>query len=239
MNNATTALSAAGSISFVITTDDVQRRAKPNLEVLRSAARDIDQVIVLTGSAAVPPVAAAADNSWFRVVTIPNASVIRLRAYLPVLCKKKWVVLLEDHSLVNARTLDAIRELIRTRPRTDLIAVLGKNLTAVSPWDWANFLHTFALIWAPLDGPPPFSLVTATIVRRAKLDTEAPLQDGAWELQLIPKIFSGGNVEYSNDIYVDHVKPLNLASALLTSSTRPRRCCPAEGIGDRGWQHLA
>jgi hypothetical protein len=124
------------------------------------------------------------------------------------------VVLLEDHSLVDARTLAAIREMIRKRPATDLIVFLGKNLTSVSPWGWANFLHTFALIWAPLHRPPPFSLVTATIVRRGRLATQAPLQEGVWEWQLIPKIFSAGKVEYSNDIYVDHVKPLNLLSAI-------------------------
>jgi hypothetical protein len=214
MRDAATA-PAAGSISFVITTDDAARRANPNLQVLRSAMRDIDEVIVLNGSAAAPAAPAAADESWFRVVTIPDASVIRLRAHLPAVCKKEWVMLLEDHSLVDTRTLDAIRELIRTRPRNDLIAFLGKNLTAVSPWAWANFLHTFALIWAPLDRPPPFSLVTATVVRRSRLETEAPLQDGVWELQLIPRIFSAGNVEYSNAIYVDHVKPLNLTAAAL------------------------
>jgi hypothetical protein len=88
-------------------------------------------------------------------------------------------------------------------------------LQSTSPWGWANFLYTFALIWAPIEGPLPFSIVTSVIVRRAKLGGAMPLPEGEWELRLIPKIFSEGKTVYSNDIFIDHFRPENLASAVI------------------------
>jgi hypothetical protein len=129
-------------------------------------------------------------------------------------CRKEWVVVVEDHAVIGPRTVDAIRELIRAKPELDLIPFLAKNLTSVSSWGWANFLFNFALVWAPLDKPPPFSIVTSAVVRRAKLGGETPLEEGAWELRVIPEIFSEGRTASSNDIFFDHVKPLNLVSAL-------------------------
>jgi hypothetical protein len=56
--------------------------------------------------------------------------------------------------------------------------------------------------------------VTSAIVRRAKLGRETPLEDGAWELRVIPGIFSEGKTASSRDIFFDHVKPLTFTSAL-------------------------
>jgi hypothetical protein len=121
---------------------------------------------------------------------------------------------LEDHAVTGPRTIDAIREMICANPELDLIPFLAKNLTSVSPWGWANFLFNFSLVWAPLHSPPPFSVVTSAVVRRAKLGGETQLDEGAWELRVIPKLFSEGRTASSNDIFFDHVKPLNFRSAL-------------------------
>src|SRR5207302_1937766 len=136
-------------------------------------------------------------------------SAFALRAHVPAVCRKEWVVVLEDHALIGPRTIDAVRELIRAKPELDLIPFLAKNLTSVSRWGWANFLYNFAPVWAPLDTPPPFSVVTSAIVRRAKLGHQTPLEEGAWELRVIPGIFSRGETASSNDVFFDHVKPLN------------------------------
>jgi hypothetical protein len=201
-----------GSVSFVVTSYQKLEYAKTNLEMLRPIVRESDEVIVLTGSDPMPPEIAA---TWFRVVSIPGASEFTLRAHIPAVCRKEWVVLLEDHAFVDGRTIDAIRELIRNKPEADLIVFLAKNLTSVSRWAWAIFLYTFALVWAPVERPPPFAPVTSAIVRRAKLGSEAPIKEGAWELQIIPQLFASGKVEYSNDIWINHVRPMNIASAVL------------------------
>lgn len=160
----------AGSASFVLTSHEFEHSGA-NLKLLRPALREGDEVIVLTASEPVRP----PEASWFRVVSIPGASDFTLRSHIPAVCRNEWVVLLEDHALVNKRTLDAILEVIRNKPNADLVVFLGKNLTSVSRWGWAIFLHVFALVWAPLQGPPPFSPVTSAVVRRSKLRSDARL----------------------------------------------------------------
>jgi hypothetical protein len=199
----------AGSASFILTSHEFEHSGA-NLKLLRPALRAGDEVIVLTASEPVRP----PEASWFRVVSVPGASDFTLRSHIPAVCRNEWVVLLEDHALVNKRTLDAILEVIRNKPKADLVVFLGKNLTSVSRWGWAIFLHVFALVWAPLQGPPPFSPVTSAVVRRSKPRSDARLAQGAWELQIIPRIFNSGKIEHSNDIFINHVKPMSLGSAL-------------------------
>ena len=183
-----------GSVNFVVTSYESFERTATVLEILRPVVRSDDEVIVLTGAA---PVRAEAVDHWFRVVTLPGASEFTLRAHIPAVCRKDWVILLEEHALVDRRILDAIRELIRTRPQADMIVFLAKNLTSTSKWAWAVFLHTFALVWAPVVRPPPFCPVTSAIVRRAKMGSEGVMAVGAWELQVIPRMFASGKFEYS------------------------------------------
>ena len=116
-------------------------------------------------------------------------------------------------------TLAAIRQTIGEREDIDGILLLGKNLTSShSAWDWANFLHTFGSAWAPIEHPPPSPVVSAVTVRRNALGTESPLKEGEWELRLIPRLYSRGRFAYSNEIYVDHVKPSDFTSTVVTRS---------------------
>jgi hypothetical protein len=204
------------SISFVVTAHEGLEDAAANLAVFRPKLHQDDEVIVITGRAP-SAVATSAADSWYSVVILPDASTFALRAHVPAACRKEWVIMLEDHAVIAPRTIDAVRELIQAKPQIDLIPFQAKNLISVSPWGWANFIYNFALVWAPLDRPPPFAVVTSAIVRRAKLGGDKPLAEGAWELQLIPRIFSEGKTASSSDIFFDHVKPLSLVSALTVA----------------------
>jgi hypothetical protein len=201
------------SISFVVTATDHLEHAEPNLAALRSTLRDGDEVFVFTCLEA--PKTAAPAESWYSVVTVPDATVFALRAQIPAICHNEWIVLLEDHALIEPRAIESIREVIRSKPGIDLIAFLAKNLSSRSRWGWAVFLYVFALVWAPIEGSVPFSAVTSTVVRRARLGKEAPLEEGLWELKLIPGIFSQGKVAYANDIFIDHFKPVTPLSAVI------------------------
>jgi hypothetical protein len=201
------------SISFVVTATDRLEHAAPNLATLRSRLRDGDEVFVFTCLEA--PNAATSTESWYSVITVPDATVFALRARIPAVCRNEWIVLLEDHALIEPRAIDSIREVIRSRPGIDLIAFLAKNLRSRSRWGWAVFLYVFALVWVPIEGPLPFSAVTSAVVRRARLGKEAPLEEGFWELKLIPGIFSQGKTAYSNDIFIDHFKPVTPLSAVI------------------------
>ena len=202
------------SISFVITAPRDLREITANLETLRSQLCECDEVIVLTGIE--PTETETPGQIPYSLVVIPDASVFTLRAHIPAVCHNEWVVLIEDHALVNPPALRSIRELIRTNSELDMIVFLAKNLTSISPWGWAIFLFNFTLVWAPLgEAAPPFSPVTSAVIRRAKFGTDAPLREGVWELQLIPKIYSEGKFAYGNAIYFDHVRHVNFVSAVI------------------------
>ena len=224
----------AGSISFVVITENNVRDCDAILEVLSLGKHPIDDVIVLTRSDRVSEINTA-DRPWCRVIGISDASIYSLRAVIPTISQNDWLVVLEEHSLVTIATLDAIRSTIQNQSDIDLIVFLGKNLTSVSPWGWANFLHTFALIWAPIDEPPPFSPVTSVIVRRAALQTDCAFREGEWELRTIPQIFARGRIAYSNDICVDHIRRLTIISCFLINYHNARA---GAGIGRGLHEHL-
>jgi hypothetical protein len=137
-----------------------------------------------------------------------------MRALMPAICRKSWIVLLEDHSMIDGKTVAAIRALVRTRPDIDMIPFLAKNLTSTRVWEWAIFLHTFGPVWAPLGHAPPFSPVTSAIVRRGSFPSDAPMKDGEWELEFIPHLYASGRWAYSNEIFIDHVKLLSFTEAI-------------------------
>ena len=213
----------AASIAFLVLTETCAHDCDAVLNEIKRAKKPADEVIVLTRADQVAKITPV-DRSWFRIVGIPDASVFMLRAHIPTLSRNDWLVVLEEHSLVTSATLEAIRNTIENKSDIDLIPFLGKNLTSVSPWGWANFLHTFALIWAPVSGPPQFSSVTSTVVRRAALGTDSALEAGEWEDHTIPRIFASGKFAYSNEIYVDHVRHLTMGSCVLINYHNARSC---------------
>jgi len=113
---------------------------------------------------------------------------------------------------------------IRKRRDIDLVAILTKNLTSVSAWDWAAFIHGLSPIWPPLDQAPPFALVTSALVRSAALGTQRPLAIGEWEFRLIPRLYSSGRYAYSNEIYVDHVSSRSGLDHMLFGYLNNRAC---------------
>jgi hypothetical protein len=197
----------------VITARRYSNFAEPLLKIVASAKRPDDEVILLVSEDHAE--AATFRPSWLRVVEIPDASVFRLRSQIPAICRREWVVLFEDHVMVEPGAIEEIRRLIREQPDLDLIPFVAKNLTSTDTWDWAIFLFTFALVWAPIGRPPPFAVVTSAVVRRSRLGSGAALQDGEWELRVIPGIFQTGKFAYSNAISIDHIKPKSCREALI------------------------
>jgi hypothetical protein len=206
----------ASSIAFVVITETAARDCNAVLEVCKQAKKPTDEVIILTRSDRVSEIQQV-DRSWFRVIGFPNASIFSLRAQIPTVSQNDWLIVLEEHSLVTKATLEAIRSTIENQPNIDLIVFLGKNLTSVSPWGWANFLHTFALIWAPIDEPPAFSPVSSAVVRRAALRTDAALKEGEWEHLTVARTFASDRVAYSNEIYIDHVRHFTAISCIFSN----------------------
>jgi len=90
----------AGSISFVVITENNVRDCDAILEVLSLGKHPIDDVIVLTRSDRVSEINTA-DRPWCRVIGISDASIYSLRAQIPTISQNDWLVVLEEHSLVT------------------------------------------------------------------------------------------------------------------------------------------
>jgi hypothetical protein len=204
--------SPSDSVSFVVAGGEYSDLCVPLLKRLAAALRADDELILVVRRDHSQTATFRPES--LRVIEIAGASIYRMRALLPKICQREWVVLLEDHTMVEPSAIDDIRRLIRERPDIDLIPFFGKNLTSTGPWGWANFLFTFALVWAPLDHPPPLSIVTSAVVRRACLGAGEPLKEGEWELAIIPGIHRSGKFACSNLIFVDHIKPVRFLAAL-------------------------
>jgi hypothetical protein len=219
--------SGGDSISFAIITESGARYCGAILERLRAARRESDEVLLVTRDDRVRDLPVPIEP-WFRVVAVPgDASEFTLRGHLPLIARKDWVVALEDHVLVTADTFSAIRDMIRTRADIDLVVFLAANLTSVTRWSWAAFLHTFTLVWAPIAGPPPYAPVTSAIIRRSVLGAEK-LKDGEWEFEIIPRLLREERYAYANDIYVDHVKPIRALAAFALIYHNGRACAGIE-----------
>ena len=226
--------SPPGSISFVLVTETGVDRAGPVLDAIGAALRAGDEAILLTRSDRIVDLPSPAPP-WLRVVGLPEASVFRLRGHVPAVARCEWIVLFEEHTFMTAAGVAAMRQMIGERRDIDLIVILGKNLTSVSPWGWANFLHTFARAWAPVDQPPPFAPVTSVALRRAALPGEAPLQDGEWELKVVPRLFATGRVGWAEtrSISITTGRWNSPPASPSTSTTRARAVPSCAGWGCR------
>jgi hypothetical protein len=214
---------AAGTITFIVTTENGVGHCRAIMDRLRTARREGDEVILLVRADRVAGLDVPVEP-WFRVVPVAgDVSSFGLRREIPLLAAREWVVLLEEHSLVTPASIDAARELIRERTDIDLGVFLARNLTVTTPWGWATFLYTFVRVWAPLAGPPAYVPVTAAIVRRGALGTER-LRGGAWEFEVVPRLLAGGRFAYSNDVYIDHVKPVGAVSGIVLIFHNARAC---------------
>ena len=120
---------------------------------------------------------------------------------------------------------------IRKRRDIDLVVILTKNLTSVSAWDWAAFIHGLSPIWPPVDQAPPFALVTSALVRSTALGTQRPLAIGecaggataAAELKAEGKKDVGYAISQAKRFLQEGVYMIMIESEGITENTDPWR----------------
>jgi hypothetical protein len=216
------------TVSFVVTSIGGYRQVAAQLALLHSARRPGSEIVLLAGADCSADAQALAGLE-VRCAAFPGASIFDLRTHIPAICRTDWVCVVEDHATLGRGAVDALYGLIERRPEIDAIVVLAKNLTSASRWAWANFLYTFSCAWAPMAEMPRKLFATNVAVRRARLGTGARLGEGDWELRLIPAIYAQGNVAYSNEIFVDHIKHVGLRGAMAINFHNARACAALFG----------
>ena len=214
---------AAATITFIVTTENGVGHCRTVMDRLRSARRESDEVVLLVRADRADGLDVELEP-WFRVVAVAgDPSTFDLRREIPLVATREWVVLLEEHALVTPESIDAARELIRRQPEVDLVVFLARNLTVTTPWAWATFLYTFLRVWAPLVGTLSYAPVTSAIVRRRVLGSDR-LREGTWEFEVVPRLFEEGRFTYSDDVYIDHVKPVGPVSGFVLVFNNARAC---------------
>ncbi|MCW5773633.1 MAG: hypothetical protein KIT16_18470 [Rhodospirillaceae bacterium] len=204
----------APSMSFAVTSQGGAGLLPRSLDRLRAVARADDEIVVFAAGTT-EYAEAECRRVGARLVAMPDASLFDMRARLPEVCRKSWLVLTEDHALLLPQTIVALRTLIARKPDLDIVPLLAVNVTSTSPWSWASFLQVTATLWSPLQEPPPICLPANVAIRRDVIGTDRALKDGQWEFELIPHTYQRGNAGWSNDIAIDHVKPLDGLAAFL------------------------
>jgi hypothetical protein len=211
-----------GSIAFVVVTSHEVPRALAILDTLQTWRHADDEFILLTRAG--QAVEGMQRRPWLKMLQIDAADVIELRRHMPTISKAEWLFLLEDHSVVDQSVLAAIRTTISKRRDIDLVAILAKNLTSTSAWDWASFLHGLSPVWPPLKEPPPFALATSAVVRSVALGARRPLAVGEWEFQVVPRLYASGRYAYSDEIYIDHISARSWLGHMLIGYINTRAC---------------
>jgi hypothetical protein len=200
------------SLSFVITSLTGGSKLRKTLDVIGAAARNGDEIVVLAATGGEEE-QAECRRVGARLVADHGASVFGLRARLPDVARKEWLVLVEDHALPEPQTIAALRTLIGRNPELEIVPFLTVNDRSRGPWGWASFLQTYALYWAPLPQPPPFCAPNNVVVRRDAIDNDGAL--GHWEFESIPRVFARGKIGWSNEVTVAHEKHVGALAACL------------------------
>lgn len=200
------------SLSFVITSLTGGSKLRKILDLVRAAAQSGDEIVVLAAVGGEEE-QAECRRSGARLVADHGASVFSLRARLPDVTRKEWLVLVEDHAMPEPQTIAALRTLIGRNPELEIVPFLTVNGHSKGPWAWASFLQTYALYWAPLPEPPPFCAPNNVVVRRDAVDNDGVL--GHWEFESIPRVFARGKIGWSNEVTVAHEKQVGALAACL------------------------
>lgn len=202
------------SLSFVITSLTGGSKLRKILDLVRAAAQSGDEIVVLAAVGGEEE-QAECRRSGARLVSVHGTSIFGLRACLPEVARKEWLVLVEDHALPEPQAIATLRNLIGRNSELEIVPFLGVNRGSTEPWGWANFLHAMALFWVPLSQPPPFCLPANVAIRRDVIGTDRALRLGQWEFELVARIFARGKVAWSDDIAIDHEKHVGAFAACL------------------------
>jgi len=202
------------SMSFVITSLSGAGKFRKILDVIGAATRNGDEIVVLAATGGEEE-HAECRRIGARLVTVHDASIFGLRACLPEVARREWLVLVEDHALPEPQAIAALRNIVGRNPEFEIVPFLAVNRGSTEPWGWANFLQTMALFWVPLPQPPPFCLPTNVAIRRDVIGTDRALRLGQWEFELVPRVFARGKVGWSDHVAIDHEKYVGAVAACL------------------------
>ncbi len=217
---------AAPALSVVLATGHPWPEARPALQAILDAETEVDlEVLLCDGSGEGPP--KDGRDPRLRVIAGPGESVFALRARGIALARGEIVAITEDHCIPAP---DWAGELVAAHARhPEAVAIAGAvaNGSTKDPWDWANFLLTFAEHMPPVDDRPAKrapSVANGSFKRALGGVPEIP-EPGWLELRLMPALVGAGKVVRDGGPLVTHRQSHGAARATLAAHFHNGRAC--------------
>jgi hypothetical protein len=214
-------------LSIVFPTCHAWPDAKPTLMAILDAESPPDlEVILCDGHGAGGPPETERDPR-LKVVVAPGESVFGLRAKGVALARGEIVAITEDHCTPAP---DWPREVVAAHERhPDMVGIAGAvaNGSTGNPWDWANFLMTFADHMRPLPSGDTCRApsVANGSVKRAAAGIPADPAPGWFEIGLQADLMEAGKVTRDGGPLVTHIQSQGGGWATLVAHFHNGRAC--------------
>jgi hypothetical protein len=192
------------TLSIVLATTHPWPEAEPTLQALLAAEPAPDFEVILCAAGGAPP--AGWGDGRLSVVEAAGESVFALRARGVAAARGEIVAITEDHCIPAS---DWPAELVAAHARhPEAVALSGAvaNGATADPWDWANFLMTFAEHMRPIDvaAARRAPSVANGSFKRPLVAQPADAAPGWLELELMPALVGGGQVARDGGPLVVH-----------------------------------
>lgn len=120
--------------------------------------------------------------------------------------RNEWVILLEDHTRPMPNFLEEFEKAIAAHPQAELISGAAVNDTSTTPSSWSHFLSSADTFWPQSRRKPRGPSTMLLAIRRDLLATQELLQDGGFEIRLLPRLARSGHWLHCEYAIVDHVQ---------------------------------
>jgi hypothetical protein len=187
---------------FIVTAEPIDKVLTVGCELQKSAA-DFFSANVLSGA---PDIGArTAIGDAVRVYHYPDESVFHLRSRIPELAGEcEWVVILEDHNLIDDSWIENIRSAMdRCGPDVSILVGTATNERSTDAWSWANFISVLGFHWAPMIQTPLEPLGFNVAIRRSLLGN-GRLAVGQYESEIVPAAMKAAHADPG--FPVDHMQ---------------------------------
>lgn len=199
-------------VRILIFTCDDPDAVRPIVDVLSPGLGPHCDVVIASAAQGKTP---AQKNSFVTARCFPGETAFHLRARIAELSgAAEWIVILEDHNFPGPGWLDALRaEINRLPPSCSALVGSVDNKTSLSPWCWANFIHTFYAHWTPAFSGAISGVLANVAIRRSRLPSR-PFTIGELEWAILPGLMT--DAARAACFPVDHVQHRTLKSATVS-----------------------
>jgi hypothetical protein len=220
-------MTAGPELSIVLPTGHGWRDAEPTLRALLDPPGAIDFELLLCDGGGIDEPCPYAGDPRLTQIEAPGESVFALRALGIGRARGRIVAITEDHCIPEPDWPAALVAAHARHPEAAALAGAVANGSTEDPWDWANFLLTFAEHMRPIDGGGARRApsVANGSIKRERVDLPGTPHPGWLELELMPALVEAGQVVRDDGPLVTHVQSHGGIGGTLAAHFHNGRAC--------------